>query len=91
MFLKWVGFEYLVWAQNFRALGPEFEVWLHHVQLHSVAARCSRKLWLGNRAPWAGTANRVPIVRDRAPPTPKTGASQSLDREASLIGEIKVA
>ena len=36
----------------------------------------------------AGTANRVPIQRDRAPPTPKDRGSQSLDQEASLIGEI---
>ena len=25
MFLKWIGFEYLVWAQNFRMLGPEIK------------------------------------------------------------------
>jgi hypothetical protein len=89
MFLKWVGFEYLVWAQNFRALGPEFEVWLRHVQSHFVAVS---QMWLGSGSPpWAGNANRVPIVRDRAPLDSQDRGSQSLDREASLIGEIKVA
>jgi hypothetical protein len=32
MFLKWVGLEYLVWAQKMSALGPEVGMWLNHVR-----------------------------------------------------------
>jgi hypothetical protein len=72
MFLKWVGFEYLVWARNFRVLGPEIKI-----VAESRAANCgsfgtAALMWLGawnrNLAGSRSTpANPVPIGRDRAP------------------------
>jgi hypothetical protein len=88
MFLKWVGFEYLVWAQNFRVLGPEIKT-----VAESRAASCgsfgtAALMWLGawNRN-LAGSGRRLPIeCRSDATVHPRFPS-----RAASLISEIKVA